>query len=297
MTALGCHRLKLAMPIKLGIGITTYNRRRDLETCLDQVRKLTSQPFSLVVADDGSEYGTAAMCARQQIIFVTGENMGIAWNKNRALFFLHRILDCDVIILLEDDCYPNSFGWQADWIRGAEKWGHANFAANWLREHFLGGEGNVDQPFLSKSVSGQCVALSRRALSVCGFLDSRFKCYGYEHADHSSRLVRAGFGGEMRMAARGKLDPHYYLLAADLTMLPSKSYRNEESLASNWRAWTKMRGDPIYRHPWRTREEFRQFRGEIYAATRRAQLSPARRLILAAKWVRWRWASGSLESQ
>jgi glycosyltransferase involved in cell wall biosynthesis len=287
---------KLAMPVKLGIGVTTLNRCRKLETCISQLQRLTPQPFSLVIADDGSEDETVATCAQQQIACVTGKNMGIAWNKNRALFFLHRILECDVIILIEDDSYPNNLGWQTDWIEGAQKWGHVNFAGSWFRERTLSGTGNIDSPFLSASLSGQCAAFSRQALSVCGFMDSRFKSYGYEHAEHSSRLVRAGFGGEMRMTERGELEPHYFLLAADLTVSSNESYRNEESLAFNWIAWTKMYGDPIYRHPWRTREDFLRFRGEIKAASRCTNFSPARRLILEAKWARWCWASRPLRS-
>lgn len=284
------------MRTTLGIGVTTFNRRRKLETCISQLQGLTSQPFKLVVADDGSSDGTLPMCAEQQIACVTGKNMGIAWNKNRALFFLHRILDCDVIILIEDDSWPNNPGWQADWIECAQKWGHINFGGGWFRDRVLSGTGDTNSPFVSASLSGQCVAFSRQALSVCGFMDSRFKSFGYEHAEHSSRLVRAGFGGEMRMTERGEMDPHYYLLAADLTVLSDESYRDEESLASNWIAWTKMYGEPIFRHPWRTTEEFLQFRGEMKAAARSAGFSPARRFILGAKWAGWRWASGPLHS-
>lgn len=282
------------MPIKLGIGVTTYNRCRKLATCISSLQKLTPHPFSLVIADDGSEDETVALCAHQQLVCVTGENRGIAWNKNRALFFLHRILACDVIILIEDDSHPNNVGWQADWVAAAQEWGHVNFAGDWFRGRVLSGTGTLKSPFLSASLSGQCAAFSRQALSVCGFMDSRFKSYGYEHAEHSSRLVRAGFGGEMRMAESGQLEPHYYLLAADLSVSTDESYRNEESLASNWMAWTKMHGDPIYRHPWRTTGEFRQFRREITAAARRANFSPGQRMLLEANWARWRWASGSI---
>jgi hypothetical protein len=120
-------------------------------------------------------------------------------------------------------------------------------------------------------------------------MDPRFKGYGYEHAEHSSRLVRAGFGGEMRMTERGELEPHYYLLAADLTVLSDESYRDEESLAANWITWTRMYGDPAYRYPWTTKDELRQFRREMNSAATRAGLSMARRLVLEARWARWRW--------
>src|SRR2546423_1705047 len=279
------------MSVKIGIGIATYNRCRSLETCVSAIRRLTADPYNLVVADDGSTDETAAVCAHYQVVRVTGKNMGIAWNKNRALFFLHHILECDVVILFEDDCHPNQADWQSDWVAAAQKWGHINFAGEWFRDRVIEGSGTVDQPFLSTSVSGQCTALSRAALSVCGYLDSRFKSYGYEHAEHSARLVRSGFGGEMRMAKRGEIDPHFYLLKADFTMVPNQSHSNDQSAASNWAAWEKMYGDPAYRYPWRTKDEFRQFRQEMRAAVRGAKFSLRRRLRFEARWPRWRPSS------
>jgi hypothetical protein len=276
------------MPDRLGIGVTTFNRRAKLEACVARLRELTSQPFQLVIADDGSTDGTASFCERSELVSITGPNMGIAWNKNRALFFLHRVLECDVIVLIEDDCFPNQRGWEADWIEAARKWGHVNFGGDWFRDKVLSGDGSVKNPFVSRSLSGQCVAFSDHALSVCGFLDSRFKGYGYEHAEHSSRLVRAGFGGEMRMTERGELEPYYYLLATDLAVSSDDSYRDEESLAANWTTWERMYGDAIYRLPWRSGEEFRQFRKEIRGAIGRAHFSLAHRLLLETRWPRWR---------
>jgi len=101
------------------------------------------------------------------------------------------------------------------------------------------------------------------------------------------RLVRAGFGGEMQMTDRGELEPHYYLLAADLTVFSDESYRGEQSLAANWTAWTRMYGDPVFRYPWRSKAQFRQFRQEMTSAARSASLSRAARLLLRAKWTRW----------
>lgn len=275
------------MQIKLGIGVTTFNRCRKLEVCLSRLQELTSDSFQLVVADDGSEDGTLAACAQRRVVTVTGPNMGIAWNKNRALFFLHRVLECDVVILIEDDCYPNQRGWEADWIEAACKWGHINFGGGWFREKIVSGEGTAANPFVSASLSGQCVAFSDRALSVCGYLDPRFKGYGYEHAEHSARLVRAGFGGEMRISERGELDPHFYLLAADLTVCADESYRDEKSLAANWTTWERMYGDPVYRYPWRTKDELRQFRREMARAAHSANLSMLQRFRLAIQWAGW----------
>ena len=76
------------MAIRVGIGIITCNRKDVLAETLARVRAHTTAPFTLAVADDGSTDGTADMVRSQNITLVTGRNMGIAWNKNRALFLL-----------------------------------------------------------------------------------------------------------------------------------------------------------------------------------------------------------------
>ncbi len=274
------------MPVKLGIGITTFNRRAKLEKCISDVQRFTDQPFRLVIADDGSTDGTEIVCARVGVPLICGRNMGIAWNKNRALCFLHKVVDCDVIILLEDDTHPNHTGWQNDWVAGAKKWGHVNFGGFWFGASSVSGTGEIASPLLSPFLSGQCAAFSREALLVCGFMDPRFKAYGYEHAEHSARLVRAGFGGEMRMTERGQLDPHFYQLAADLTVASDESYRDEESMAANWIAWTRMYRDPVYRLPWRTTAELLQLWREIRNAARGASFSLRQRIALDAAFLR-----------
>jgi hypothetical protein len=50
---------------------------------------------------------------------ITGVNMGIAWNKNRALFLLSHVLGSEITILPENDTQPNRARWEAEWIRGA----------------------------------------------------------------------------------------------------------------------------------------------------------------------------------
>jgi glycosyltransferase involved in cell wall biosynthesis len=278
------------MSPKVGIGIATYNRCRSLESCVSAVKRLTTPPYSFVVADDGSTDETATVCAQHGVTCMSGRNMGIAWNKNRALFFLHQILACDVVILFEDDCCPAKVDWQADWVEAAERWGHINFAGDWFRDQAIEGDGTAARPFLSISVSGQCNAFNRTAISTCGYFDSRFRSYGYEHAEHSARLVRSGFGGEMRMAKRGEIDPHFYLLKADFTILPNESYWDDKSVASNWTAWEKMYGDPVYRYPWRSAVEFRQFRNEMLTAPDCPSSRLQRRWKIRRYWMRWRYA-------
>ena len=122
-------------PLLLGIGIVTYNRRAVLSETLDRVQQHTKHPRTVVaVADDGSTDGTLDMLRARQVLTVTGRNMSIAWNKNRALFLLSELLRCDVVLLLEDDAYPARDHWETEWIHAAVRWGHANVAVRWIED-------------------------------------------------------------------------------------------------------------------------------------------------------------------
>ena len=72
-----------------------------------------------VVADDGSTDGSVAMLREQDVPVVTGVNMGVAWNKNRALYLLAQVRGCVAVILLEDDTMPDRTGWEDAWISAA----------------------------------------------------------------------------------------------------------------------------------------------------------------------------------
>src|SRR6185312_2852292 len=124
-----------------------------------------------------------------------GVNMGIAWNKNRALFLLAQMLGCEVGLLLEDDTHPVCNGWEAEWIEAANRWGHANWAGPGMRAQFLSGSGTAADPIRSRSVTAQCASYTRNALTYGGYFDSRFKGYGHEHVEHTRRLIRVGYGG------------------------------------------------------------------------------------------------------
>jgi glycosyltransferase involved in cell wall biosynthesis len=267
------------MSFSVGIGIVTYNRKAILSDTIDRVRAYTRQPgAALVVADDGSSDGTLAMLREKQVPVITGVNKGIAWNKNRALFLLSQMLGCETVILLEDDTQPNRAGWEADWMRGARRWGHVNFAGDWMSEHFLSGAGTVEDPILCNMVTAQCSAFSWNALTFGGYFDSRFKGYGHEHVDHTRRLVRVGYGGSDELI-EGQERVLYYLIKGDLTVVSSQSFLNEAQVQSNLEVARQSMGQAHYRAPWGNDIQLRQFRSETESAMRegpeRFRLTPA----------------------
>jgi glycosyltransferase involved in cell wall biosynthesis len=234
-----------------------------LET-LSRVRAHTRTPFSLVVADDGSEDGTAEALRAEQATVVTGRNMGIAWNKNRALFMLGGIMCCNVVILLEDDSSPTEDGWERDWVAASLRWGHANLAAEWLRSSFLKGAGTVDDPVFSVDVTAQCSSFSRTALLYGGYFDSRFRGYGQEHVEHTRRLIRVGFGGSYEDVGDG-VRPIYKLLSSAIQVRTEHSFSSEADRQRNTLMCHELLFDEAYRMPWRDDTELAQFRAEMEA--------------------------------
>lgn len=254
------------MSFLVGIGIVTYNRKAILSDTIDRVRALTRQPgAALVVADDGSTDGTLAMLRDKQVPVITGINMGIAWNKNRALFLLSHMLGCQTVILLEDDTRPNRAGWEREWMEAAQRYGHVNYAGDWMREHFLSGAGTVDDPIRCKMVTAQCSAYSHTALTYGGYFDPRFRGYGHEHVEHTRRLVRVGYGGTDERI-NGEELVRYNLIKGDMTVVSSQSYFDRAEEERNLQLAREIMGEQGYRSPWGKDNELRQFRAEIESA-------------------------------
>ena len=255
-----------AVTPKLGIGILTYNRVGKLRQAIDAVRQLTSSPFELVIADDGSVDGTAEYLANSGIARITGRNMGVCWNKNRLLYYMTNVLACDVVLLLEDDCYPTEYGWERAWAEAVGLHGHMNYAGGWFKDFFIGGSGTPDDPFISKMISGQCVGYSRKAIQQVGFFDTRFRGYEIGHVEHSWRMARAGYGGYMD--PEDYENPRYLLLSSEIRVDGDikNSSRDEAAVARNQALFAETRRQGIHRWAWRTDEEMHQLLAEIDTA-------------------------------
>jgi hypothetical protein len=254
--------------MKLGIGISTFRRPALLAQCVEKVQALTTTSHQIVVADDGSGDETAQALPALPIKFITGRTMGVFWNKNRALFALRAVMQCDIIILIEDDIFPNERGWERTWIEAAQKFGHVNLAGDWLRDSSLGGTGSIDDPVLSESISGQVAAFSRVALENVGYMDTRFRGYGYGHADHSTRMIRAGYGGIIKDGR-----PVYFLIEGAVVATARQSDESGPDLVTDARVLAESRHQPIFRPAFRSEIEFKQLNIEIRSMVQRAMPS------------------------
>lgn len=243
---------------KIGIGVITYNRINYLKKLVESLFKFTSAPFYLIVADDGSSDGTVEWCEEKGIPVVTGENKGIAWNKNRAIYPLINKTDADIIIIMEDDCWPVDKYWLNMWSYCAKTFEHINYAHPELiknKKTIKFGKGTFDEPYTMNLVTGQCTAVSRNALNQVGYLDSRFKGFGAEHVEWSNRINKV-FPVKINKKTHKDL---YYQIRCGMLENDAPSYKNEVEIERNRKIKSKITNEPIYRNPWQTQQEEYEF--------------------------------------
>lgn len=85
--------------MKIGVVIPAYNAARFLPRCLESVRAQTLQPDEVIVVDDGSTDGTAALAAELGAKVVRRENGGLSAARNTGI----QSTSCEWIALLDAD--------------------------------------------------------------------------------------------------------------------------------------------------------------------------------------------------
>jgi len=251
--------------LRLGIAITTYNRRGIVLALVEKLQALTLTPFELVVCDDGSTDGTAQALRERGVKVITGPNSGIAWNKNRGLYYLLHVVPCEVILLLDDDVEPMAPGWEKDWIAAAWRYGHVNQAQPLFRQDLEAGAMTAADPGLTTKIGGWALAFTRPVLAQIGYLDPRFRRYGHEHSELTQRAVKAGFGGVIISSPSGER-MLFYVIDGGLQGVPTISHGTEADIAENTKLFETMGGEPVYRHAWRDDAGMARFLDEVMAA-------------------------------
>lgn len=246
--------------IRVGIGVPTYNRSALVSETLQCIQRLTQFEPIIFVSNDGSTDDTAdVLRSIEGIDVLNAPNAGIAWNKNRLLFYLNEVKKCDIVLLLEDDTQPKIYGWNVDWIFACIRFGHVNFAPPWFP---LTGSGNGSwhSPLHSDVLTAQCSGFSREALSYVGYIDSRFGRYGHEHVEHTLRMIRMGYGGLTKEDGASKT---FYLLEGGLEIKDSVCNFSQQHVDENDTIFHQIRHECAYRSPWRDDEQIRRLRSEM----------------------------------
>lgn len=221
--------------LKVGIGITTYNRLDSLKVVVETLLKTIAaekHDVRVIVADDGSIDGTPHWLLQGNVEFIRGLNRGVAANKNRLLGLLR---DCDAIFLAEDDIEFIKTGWIDYYISGMAATGIHYFLLlpPEMYPHAMGEkEVNGWKVRYSPNTGGFFCAMSKHALEVLGGMGSGYKGYGHAHVEYDHRANAAGLSGR-----RHDFRPFAHLAGAeqfiryrfDVKPAASKAQRSKEA--------------------------------------------------------------------
>ncbi len=180
-----------------GIAICTYNRGNQLGEIIRAVLDTKPPKCKLVICDDGSTDDTPyAVAEFREVIYIRGPNLGVAANKNRALWALQ---DCNFIAILEDDLMPIASGWFDLYENAAVLTGINHFCrvqdkeieesipefTEWLGKHEV-------TPIYGPSPRGDLTFITSKVVKTVGGFNADFKGAGYAHAEWSERVAAAG---------------------------------------------------------------------------------------------------------
>ncbi len=183
---------------KRGVAICHYNRGKHLYEIVGKVRETVPANTRIVVCDDGSEREELDSLAahNSQVILISGPNLGVAANKNRALWALQ---DCDYLCILEDDLKPVEGGWFEAYEKAAQLSGIHHFCRIQDKEtpsQTMGFDTfmveNGLHPIYGTSPRGDFTFLSAAVVRAVGAFNPTFRGAGYAHGEWSSRVARAG---------------------------------------------------------------------------------------------------------
>lgn len=172
--------------MRVGVGVTTHNRRESLAEALGYIRKYLPPGAKLVVVDDASTVPAPNADFRFE------RNVGIAVAKNKCL----ELLDgCDHIFLFDDDCWPICADWWKPYVESEEP--HLMYI---FRDFAVGKKTLRDievvyddgKRIVYSHTRGCMLYLERRCIEAIGGFDPIFGKWGAEHGDLSNRIFAAG---------------------------------------------------------------------------------------------------------
>ena len=156
--------------MRIGIGVTTYNRPQHLELFKSQIEKYLPKDAKLFIAFDDIE------------------RKGIAFRKNECL---ENLKDCDYIFLFDDDCFPIKEGWADYFISesNATKQQHFMYLKETATIQKIRTVANVDE---YDNCGGAMLFLTKEVIEKVGGFCKDYGRYGFEHAGYSNRIHQAG---------------------------------------------------------------------------------------------------------
>jgi len=157
----------------IGIGVTTYKRKENLQECLSKINQHTKCSHQLYVATDSDS-----------------DRQGVAKRKNECL---RNLKHCEHLFLFDDDCFPINDDY-IDFFVDANKQTkehHFSFCIDKihnLKSSFFCGDYCIE---VYEKVGGVFLYLTQSVLQKVGAFGEHYNLYGYEHIGYSMRIFDA----------------------------------------------------------------------------------------------------------
>lgn len=164
----------------IGIAITTRNRHKLLEDCLNAHQKFSPKNAKFLVVDDGSEQ--PVIVPDWVELFRFEKSQGIATAKNKCLELLE---ECEHIFLFDDDCYPKVENWHLPYIENPEP--HLAHSWNLVKIY------EDDMHTVRNLCGGTLLYYENKVIKDTGGMRTMFGRYGGEHVNLSDRIYNRGW--------------------------------------------------------------------------------------------------------
>lgn len=213
--------------IRIGVGVTSFNRPECLKECLDHIYKHTFMDnVTLYVATDTDE-----------------DRQGVAKRKNECL---RALKDCDYVFLFDEDCFPIKDGWIEYFVKklNIHKVNHLLFLNQSHNKESVG-EKLIDW---YRDCGGVFMALTKECIEKVGAFNEKFGIYGFEHAEYSQRIYRAGLNRFPYMCAP-ETYKYIYAYDYDKSQKHKSSITDEEKrihVKNNWDKFFKEEIKSVY---------------------------------------------------
>lgn len=198
--------------MKIGIGVTTYNRPKHLELWINQIKKYINYSCDIYIADDATGEGKLTCYDKEKNIstFVSSKDKaykrkGIAERKNECL---RHLSDCDYIFLFDDDCFPIKAGWAGLFIESSKVSGQQHFM--YLCEtptiKKIGQNMSIN---IYNNCAGCFIFLTKEVIEKVGGYGT-YGIYGAEHAGYTERIHAAGLTPLGKYTCPAGVDEYIY---------------------------------------------------------------------------------------
>lgn len=183
------------------LAISTYKKNEALRAILKSIE--TYMPAEHVLVTDDNE-GEALPVLEEfptlNLNYMTGPNVGVAKNKNRAIYYMREYTDHDSILLIDDDIEFTSSKLIEEFNAAYEvdKEEHINTYIGGPEAPFNRLGIFHDFPIISqteylykcKGSYGICSFYTRNLLDRIGYFQKFPYIYGFEHSEHSARALK-----------------------------------------------------------------------------------------------------------